>query len=196
MRRKEVAVYHGSLGRYRRVLFIDSRVNEEKKRHRRVYKIASFHVCFSPEAVKSYLFCVSFVCLQHCTDFIWFFAFIVCFFYNSAITEQKGPAAAWLNTSIVHRKERERAHQTWPPPGAFCADPGRMDRDVKNVHLYINTLSLAFSSFFFFSLALFVSVSRRCSWICFYFILSVEGREYSDQPERRDSILHVYDCSF
>lgn len=45
--------------------------------------LQEFHsVCFSSEAVQSYLFCLlSFVCLHYCTD-IFFFKFEFFFFLN------------------------------------------------------------------------------------------------------------------
>lgn len=146
------------------------------QKDRQVYKKGPFRVCFSQKAVKSYLFCLSSVCLQHCTDRFFFFSviFFVCvLFFFLAVTEHKGPAAPLhTDASIVYREEEEEEgpHQTRPTPITSCLDPqphprdsrlsrrrrrrsSRMDSSVKNVHLYINNILLC-NSF-----VLFVSVS-------------------------------------
>lgn len=86
---------------------------ECKKRSRRTdaFTRKLHSMCVSQKAVKSYLFCLSFVCLQHCTDddFFFFSGFlVVCRFVFLAVTEHKGPAAPLhADASIVYREEEE-----------------------------------------------------------------------------------------
>lgn len=145
--------------------------------------LQEFHsVCFSSEAVQSYLFCLlSFVCLHYCTD-IFFFKFEFFFFFKIlAITEQKQSFTPTL--PLFTQKEKDG-----PPHIALCSDPRtrsllhsssrRMTWNVKNVHLYINIISLCF----FFSSVL----AQQCSWTFFFFFSRIWGIS-SKQAERRNS---------
>lgn len=165
---------------------------EFKRRQREdrwVYK--GFIPCFSSEAVQSYLFVVSFVCLHYCTDIFFFHVWIFLFFKILAITEQKQSFTPTL--PLFTQKEKDG-----PPHIAFCPDPRtrsllhssrRMTWDVKNVHLYINIISLCF----FFSSVL----AQQCSWTFFFFsrVWGISSKQ-AEKGETRVTILQVYDCSF
>lgn len=136
------------------------------------------------------LICLSCHLSAYIIALIFFFSSLN-FFKILAITEQKQSFTPTL--PLFTQKEKDG-----PPHIAFCPDPRtrsllhssrRMTWDVKNVHLYINIISLCF----FFSSVL----AQQCSWTFFFFsrVWGISSKQ-AEKGETRVTILQVYDCSF
>lgn len=93
-------------------VFINSRVEHKKRmqKDRQVYKKGPFRVCFSQKAVKSYLFCLSSVCLQHCTDrfFLVLFFFCVCCFFFWPLLNTRAQQRRFTPTLPLFTERRRR----------------------------------------------------------------------------------------
>lgn len=139
------------------------------------------------------LFVCRVICLPTLLHWYIFFSRLNCSFFLKilAITEQKQSFTPTL--PLFTQKEKDG-----PPHIAFCPDPRtrsllhssrRMTWDVKNVHLYINIISLCF----FFSSVL----AQQCSWTFFFFscVWGISSKQ-AEKGETRVTILQVYDCSF
>lgn len=83
------STWNATVNLYKASVFISSsrRGRGTRRKDGRVYKEGSFHVFLSKKAVKSYLFCLSFVCLRHCTDHL-----VVVFWVFLAVTEHMDPS--------------------------------------------------------------------------------------------------------
>lgn len=173
--------------RLQRVYLLAAEFKRRQREDRWVYE--GFIPCFSSEAVQSYLFVVSFVCLHYCTDISFFQVWIFLFLnFGHYWTE----AELHADASIVYTEGKGRAASRrflFGPPHTQPAPQQQDDlrcQECASVHKH--NLPLLF---------LFISVSPTVLPDLFFSFLAFGGfLPNKPKGETRVTILQVYDCSF